>query len=193
MAGRRELLRALLDVDGADFGGILSGLYAGDRLVAAHLGLRSNGVLHWWFPVYDPELARFGPGWMLLRELMLAGPELGLTRIDLGRGDDEYKRRAKTGEVVVCEGRVESGSLGRRVRAMKRQAVSTLPRIAIRLARDRARQAGAGTGARRGRWRASPKSATQRRSASMRPASMSARMRFRRWCGSPVSASSVRP
>jgi CelD/BcsL family acetyltransferase involved in cellulose biosynthesis len=126
VAGRRELLEALLRERRADFGGILSGLYAGDRLVAAHLGLRSKGVLHWWFPVYDPELARFGPGWMLLREMMLSGPTLGLSRIDLGRGDDMYKRHAKTGEVAVSEGRVESGSLGRRVRAMKRRAGNTL-------------------------------------------------------------------
>ena len=34
-----------------DFGGILSLLYAGDRLVAALLGMRSAGVYHYWFPV----------------------------------------------------------------------------------------------------------------------------------------------
>lgn len=126
IAGRRDFLRAILRRNEPEFGGLLSGLYAGDRLVAAHLGLRSNGVLHWWFPVYDPELARFGPGWMLLRQLMIAAPTLGLTRIDLGRGDDEYKRRAKTGEVVVCEGRVGTSQIRRRVRAVRRQAVSHL-------------------------------------------------------------------
>jgi CelD/BcsL family acetyltransferase involved in cellulose biosynthesis len=36
------------------FAGMLSGLYAGDRLMAVHFGIRSRGVLHWWFPAYDP-------------------------------------------------------------------------------------------------------------------------------------------
>jgi CelD/BcsL family acetyltransferase involved in cellulose biosynthesis len=123
-AGRQELLGSLLGNHDRDFGAVLSGVYAGDRLVAAHFGLRSDAVLHWWFPVYDPELARFGPGWLLLRQLVLAGPDLGITRIDLGRGDDEYKRRAKTGDTTVCEARVESGSLGRRLRAARREALT---------------------------------------------------------------------
>ena len=122
--GRQELLSSLLGTHDREFGAVLSGLYAGDQLVAAHFGLRSDAVLHWWFPVYDPDLARFGPGWLLLRQLVLAGPDLGVTRIDLGRGDDEYKRRAKTGDTIVCEARVESGSLGRRLRAARREALT---------------------------------------------------------------------
>ena len=82
--------------------------------------MRSGGVLHWWFPVYDPPFAALAPGWMLLRELVGAAPSLGVTRIDLGRGDDEYKRRAKTGESVVCQGLVTDSRIAlatRRVRS----------------------------------------------------------------------------
>jgi len=43
------------------------------------------------FPVYDPKFANLAPGWILLRELVMAGPSMGIHRIDLGRGDDEYK------------------------------------------------------------------------------------------------------
>ena len=100
----QRLLRTRVD----GFAGILSTVHAGTRLVAAHFGIRSGGVLHWWFPVYDPELAGFAPGWILLRELAAAAPSLGVARLDLGRGDDEYKRRAKTGETVVCQGFVTS-------------------------------------------------------------------------------------
>ncbi|MBF8192258.1 GNAT family N-acetyltransferase [Nonomuraea sp. K274] len=102
--GRIRLLESLLATRDPDFGGVLSTLHAGPRLLAAHFGLRSGGVLHWWFPVYDPEFARLSPGWILLRELVAAAPGLGIARIDLGRGEDEYKRRAKTGETVVCQG-----------------------------------------------------------------------------------------
>ncbi len=111
---RRDLMERLLRVRDGDFAGILSTLYAGERLVAAHFGIRSAGVLHWWFPVYDPEFAKLAPGWMLLRELTAAAPSLGISRIDLGRGDDEYKRRAKTGESWVLQGLV-THSTGRRM------------------------------------------------------------------------------
>lgn len=101
---RRDLVHALLRTRDSSFGGVLSTLHAGDRLVAAHFGLRAGTVLHWWFPVYDPACAGYAPGWMLLREIVAAAPSIGIERIDLGRGDDEYKRRAKTGETTVCQG-----------------------------------------------------------------------------------------
>ncbi|MEV4252689.1 GNAT family N-acetyltransferase [Spirillospora sp. NPDC049652] len=134
---RRELLHLLMRArkdDGLrkyartsadDFGGVLSVVRAGPHLLAAHFGLRSEGVLHWWFPVYDPAHAAFAPGWILLRELVAAAPELGVTRIDLGRGEDEYKRRAKTGETYVCQGAVLRGPVARAVRRVRNNAVGT--------------------------------------------------------------------
>jgi CelD/BcsL family acetyltransferase involved in cellulose biosynthesis len=117
---RTALLHRLLGTRVDGFAGVLSTVHVGSRLLAAHFGIRSGGVLHWWFPVYDPAFAAFAPGWILLRELTAAAPELGLMRIDLGRGDDEYKRRAKTGETIVCQGFVtrSRAALGtRRVRS----------------------------------------------------------------------------
>jgi CelD/BcsL family acetyltransferase involved in cellulose biosynthesis len=112
---RLDLLTRLLHTRNTGFGGMLSTLYAGPHLLAAHFGIRSGSVLHWWFPVYDPEFATLAPGWILLRELVAASPALGITRIDLGRGDDEYKRRAKTGEVLVSQGTVTRSSTVRAV------------------------------------------------------------------------------
>ena len=122
---RRALLSLLLDTAEPGCAGILSTLHFGDTLVAAHLGIRSETVLHWWFPVYDPAYARFAPGWILLRELALAAPGLGLERIDLGRGDDEYKRRAMTGEVRVGAGVVTGSAVRRAGHRARRMAVST--------------------------------------------------------------------
>jgi CelD/BcsL family acetyltransferase involved in cellulose biosynthesis len=119
---RIRLLEGLLRTRDADFGGVLSTLHAGEHLLAAHFGLRSGAVLHWWFPVYDPAFARLSPGWILLRELVAAAPELGITRIDLGRGDDEYKRRAKTGESVVCQGIVTRNPVRRAAASALTQA-----------------------------------------------------------------------
>lgn len=122
---RRDLLTRLLHTRDSSFGGVLSTLHAGPHLVAAHFGIRSENVLHWWFPVYDPAFAGLAPGWMLLRELVCAAPALGVTRIDLGRGDDEYKRRAKTGETPVCQGMVTRSSARQTLRRARDSMVAT--------------------------------------------------------------------
>jgi CelD/BcsL family acetyltransferase involved in cellulose biosynthesis len=121
---RIDLLTRLLHTRDCAFGGVLSTLHAGPHLVAAHFGIRSGTVLHWWFPVYDPEFAALSPGWMLLRELVSAAPALGVTRIDFGRGDDEYKRRAKTGETVVYQGVVTRSSTRRMLRRARNSMVA---------------------------------------------------------------------
>jgi CelD/BcsL family acetyltransferase involved in cellulose biosynthesis len=120
---RVRLLKRLLHTRDASFGGLLSTIHAGPHLLAAHFGMRAGNVLHWWFPVYDPMHAKLAPGWILLRALVEAGAGLGIARIDLGRGEDEYKRRAKTGETIVSQGMVtRSGTL----RAWRRTKESLL-------------------------------------------------------------------
>lgn len=123
---RIDLMHQLLTTSVSGFAGILSTVHIGDHLVAAHFGIRSERVLHWWFPVYDPAYAQLSPGWILLRELVTATPGLGIRRIDLGRGDDEYKRRAKTGEVLVGQGIVTRSSARRMVRRARRNAVDAV-------------------------------------------------------------------
>lgn len=120
---RRLLLRKLLQTRGSSFGGILSTVHFGEHLAAAHFGMRAGHVLHWWFPVYEPDFSHFAPGWVLLRELVQAAPALGITRIDLGRGDDEYKRRAKTGESSVCLGMVTRSAAQQTLRKMHHTAL----------------------------------------------------------------------
>ncbi|MFI6481531.1 GNAT family N-acetyltransferase [Nonomuraea sp. NPDC050663] len=116
-----DLMHRLLKVHDTDFAGVLSTVHAGDHLLAAHFGMLSGGVLHWWFPVYEPSLSGYSPGWILLRELMGAG----LERIDLGRGEDEYKRRAMTGQTLVGEGLVGGGAVRRVVRTAGKMARSS--------------------------------------------------------------------
>jgi CelD/BcsL family acetyltransferase involved in cellulose biosynthesis len=121
-----ELLHRLLRTRDTDFGGLLSAIYAGPRLLAAHFGLRAGPVLHWWFPVYDPEFARLSPGWLLLTAVIDAAPELGVERIDLGRGMDDYKRRAMTGHKLVCQGAVIRGPVRRRTVLGRRRMLAAV-------------------------------------------------------------------
>jgi CelD/BcsL family acetyltransferase involved in cellulose biosynthesis len=83
-------------------------------------------VLHWWFPVYDPAFGKLAPGWILLRELVTAAPVLAVERIDLGRGEDEYKRRAMTGQSTVCEGQLSKGTLRQSLYQARRSVVATM-------------------------------------------------------------------
>ena len=119
-----DLVHDILDRRDPAFAGALSAVWVGDRLLAAHFGMRSGAVLHWWFPVYDPALAGFAPGWVLLRELIGGAPDLDLGRIDLGRGEDEYKRRAMTGQTTVHQGMVAITATDRAIRRMRRATVS---------------------------------------------------------------------
>jgi len=101
------LLQELLSHNTHEFGGVLAALYAGDELVAALAGMRTATVLHPWFPAYSPQFAAYSPGRILFIELIRAAADAGITRIDLGRGEERYKNRFKTGTTFVAQGSVE--------------------------------------------------------------------------------------
>lgn len=104
----RELVTDLVTLCGPGLTGTLATLSAGSRTVASHVGLVGHGVLCWWFPVYDPELARSAPGRVLLLELAAAAAQRGLHTIDLGKGAHDYKLRFATGHTDVAEGEVRA-------------------------------------------------------------------------------------
>jgi CelD/BcsL family acetyltransferase involved in cellulose biosynthesis len=66
-------------------------LSAGGRPVAIHFGLRSAATLACWFPSYDVALAKYSPGLMLHLFMVEAAATAGVHRLDLGKGDEEYK------------------------------------------------------------------------------------------------------
>lgn len=120
------------------FSGVLSALYLGDRLAAVHLGMRSAGVLHYWFPAYDPALGRHSPGRICLLEIAKAAAAQGVQRIDLGKGMEPYKSRLMSGAISLAEGIVECGALrralGRRWRNTRRLAQASMFGAPARLA-----------------------------------------------------------
>jgi CelD/BcsL family acetyltransferase involved in cellulose biosynthesis len=117
------LLERLLDLpDTPDFTGMLSALYFGDRLAAAHFGMRSGRVLHWWFPAYDPELSKYSPGSQLILQMAKAAGSLGIARIDLGKGPEPYKRDFMTGAIPLAEGSVDTRTIRRGLRRAWHQA-----------------------------------------------------------------------
>lgn len=99
------------------FAGVTSTLYAGEQLAAVHLGMRSERVLHYWFPAYEPELSKYSPGLGLILLLAEQAAERGITRLDLGKGEEEYKQSFASASTPVAEGVVSGGKLSRALRS----------------------------------------------------------------------------
>jgi CelD/BcsL family acetyltransferase involved in cellulose biosynthesis len=105
-----------------DFSGLFSLLFAGPHLVAAHFGMRSGPLLHSWFPAYDPLFSTCSPGLLLLMKLFEAAPELGITKVDLGKGMYEWKQRFMNASEDVASGSVELLSIPTLRRIARRKA-----------------------------------------------------------------------
>lgn len=107
---------------GADFAGMLSVLFAGDRPLAAHMGLRSRTTWHYWLPAYDPAFSRYSPGILLLLGMAEASSALGLRVIDLGNGSQFYKGRLMNSEIAIAEGEVPASSFRASLMALRNRA-----------------------------------------------------------------------
>jgi len=102
----RQLLTNLNQSDDEEFQGLTFALYFGDELAAVEFGLRAGDVYHSWFPAYDDRFAKVSPGLLLLHAIFKAAPELGLNRVDLGKGGAHYKTYYASYEVPLDSGRI---------------------------------------------------------------------------------------
>lgn len=102
----RTVVEALSAYRGDEFAGVTSVLRFGGRPVAAHFGIRARGILHWWFPAYDPVFSTYSPGILLLLEIISAAQDHGISTIDFGKGDAQYKRQFANRSVPLMEGTV---------------------------------------------------------------------------------------
>ncbi|HEY7338272.1 MAG TPA: GNAT family N-acetyltransferase [Bryobacteraceae bacterium] len=89
---KRALVEKLAAMREETCAGMLSTLHAGETWLASHFGLRCGGVLHYWFPVYNPEFSRFGPGRLLIKALIDHSRQMNLRLIDHGGGEARYKQ-----------------------------------------------------------------------------------------------------
>ncbi|VAX41605.1 hypothetical protein MNBD_PLANCTO02-1130 [hydrothermal vent metagenome] len=115
-----EWVTALLDLlrqtEFHGFKGQFSTLHAGDNLVAVHLGLRNESILHIWFPAYNVQFEKYSPGLVLLLEMAKQSAEEKLKRVDLGRGEERYKINFKTDNLQIAEGIVDTRPLSPQLR-----------------------------------------------------------------------------
>ena len=115
----QRFLRRLMECPDADFGMRFATLRAGGRLVAAEAGLLSGDAYHLWFPVYNPEFAKYSPGSLATLESVRALADLGVTLVDFGPAGETYKRDFADPAAHVFEGDVTHGGV---VEAARRTA-----------------------------------------------------------------------
>jgi CelD/BcsL family acetyltransferase involved in cellulose biosynthesis len=105
-----DLLRTILDRSSPDFGATVATLRAGETLVAMCYSMRGGPVLHSWFTAYDPQFAVYSPGLILFDQMARTAVEQAVTKIDLGKGDERYKRSLASATTPLIEGSVELNS-----------------------------------------------------------------------------------
>jgi len=122
----RELVERIFYIREQNFSGLLSAIHDGDKLVAAHMGMRTEKVLHYWFPAYNSEYSQYSPGGVLLLHLAKTLSKDNIGYIDLGKGDDIYKSSFSNSQIDLAEGSAMVPSITASSVKMKRQFVHFL-------------------------------------------------------------------
>ena len=107
-----DLLHALLKEEGEGLGASLAGLWAGDRLTAVEYALHAGDQYHFWFPGYEPSLARCSPGILLSLDTMRLASAHGYRTFDFGFEGEHYKKYFCNGFKVVREAVLLKPGLG---------------------------------------------------------------------------------
>jgi CelD/BcsL family acetyltransferase involved in cellulose biosynthesis len=105
-----HLIDELAQRNEGDFGLHTAVLMAGERVVAAEVGLRSGDVYHLWFPVYDPDFARYSPGSLMTLETIRSLAGMGVRTVDFGIGRESYKTDFAEPGLPVLEGEIQAGA-----------------------------------------------------------------------------------
>ena len=109
----RDVLHALTADHRGRFGASLAALWGGERLAALELSLHATDQWHFWFPVYDPEVARCSPGILLSLDTMRLASGDGWRTFDYGFQGEGYKKYFCNARREVTEAVVVRPGLGR--------------------------------------------------------------------------------
>lgn len=107
----RDLIHDLFEHQTSQLRGCLSTLEINGQLAAAHFGMRSESVLHYWFPVFWPQYAHFGPGLLLFLEMAREMAAAGIDTIHLGPGDVDFKHNLANASFDIANGRIVRPSM----------------------------------------------------------------------------------
>lgn len=118
----RDLLMDLASTASPGLTGVISVLRAGNRVIAADFGLRSQSTHAIWIGAFDSAYREYSPGILLVQRTAQEAAATGARLVDLGKGLEDWKARLGNGEREVATGAVHRGGL--------LPAVTTLPNVA---------------------------------------------------------------
>ena len=99
-----DLARSLATLRSPGCTGAVSVLYLGDEPAAIALTLRSHNAMTCCITGYNQRHAAHSPGTVLLGRIIESAAGLGLATVDLGEGDQEYKRAQMTEQLALPHG-----------------------------------------------------------------------------------------
>ena len=106
-------------------------LRANQAPIAMLYGFRSFENYHGVFLGFDRRYASFSPGIILLVELAKAAQELGIDFINLGKGDEFYKKTLESRSLLVSTGLVTNSKISRFAGYSRHLAKTRISRSAI--------------------------------------------------------------
>lgn len=104
------LLRSLTGTPGGDVSGVFSIMKIGGEFAAACFCMRSERVLHYWFPGYEKAFSESKPGHAMLFSLAEWAAGQGIREFHLGLGNVQYKRQMASFAAPVRAGAVAVGA-----------------------------------------------------------------------------------
>ncbi len=125
----RQMMRDLWEDRTSACRGLLSCLYAGDTLVAVHYGMIEGDWLHYWFPTYEPCYHQYSPGTALFLEIARRSEQLGVSKIDMGYGEQGYKIKLTDTITEMPYGYFHRSRLRRGLKKSKLLACAALKQI----------------------------------------------------------------
>ncbi|MGB0907804.1 MAG: GNAT family N-acetyltransferase [Maricaulaceae bacterium] len=99
-----EFLLHIASLNHGDFGGFVSKLYFGQKLVAVHLNVRYKGYVNGWIISFDPEYRDYSPGLILFEDCFRNHEKLGIEIYDFSTGESQYKRHLSNLNGVASAG-----------------------------------------------------------------------------------------
>lgn len=96
-----NMMQALRARTGPGLRGRLSTLRLDGKIAAAEFNLLSERVIHGWIVAYDPAMARYSVGHLMLQAIICGMEESGHTAYDLGPGNTAYKKYYESYQLPV--------------------------------------------------------------------------------------------
>lgn len=109
---RRFLHRLLNESETSGCRPLLSTLHCGGKWIASSLNLLCNDTLHIWYPVYDTQYRRYGPGHLLFFKIIAQAAAQGVRIFDFGEGEARYKEKYRGENYELWKGVIRRATLG---------------------------------------------------------------------------------